>query len=143
MENAAKALIIASGILIAIMTLSILVYASTTRTRIAQAQNEKRAAEELAKFNMEYNSYNKDRLYGLDVITVMNKAIEHNRRMQQANVADPYYINIIFRTNENFKNEIYVCTINVGTKEKIRDGLALDAPPRWSTVDLTNNIIKW
>lgn len=143
MENAAKALIIAGGILIAIMTLSVLVYASTSRTRIAQAQVEKKAAEELAKFNREYESYNKDRLYGVDVITVMNKAIEHNTRMQAADMANPYYINIVFSTNEDFTNEIYMSVLDVGTKEKIREeyGIRTNIPTRWSGVDLTTNII--
>ena len=51
MENAAKALLIAGGILLALMTLSLVVYMSTATTRMAEAQDEKKAAEELAAFN--------------------------------------------------------------------------------------------
>lgn len=82
MENAAKALVIAGGVLIAIMTLSLFLYGMTSAARIEQAQNEKKATEELAAFNMEYEAYNKQRLYGIDLITVINKAIEHNQKMQ-------------------------------------------------------------
>ena len=144
MENAAKALIIAGGILIAIMTLSLIVYASTSATRIEQARNEKKLAEELAKFNKEYESYHKDRLYGVDVITVMNKAIEHNTKMQASNIGDPYYINIVFLTNEDFKNEIAISVINAGTKDIIREDYDIreSIPYRWRTVDISNPIIN-
>lgn len=81
MENAAKALLIAGGILLALMTLSLIVYMSTATTRMAEAQDEKKAAEELAAFNMEYEAYNKRRMYGTDIITVVNKAINYNSKL--------------------------------------------------------------
>ncbi|MBQ3145315.1 MAG: hypothetical protein IJB90_01855 [Clostridia bacterium] len=78
MENAAKALVIAGGILLAIMTLSLLVYMTGVTSRMAQAQDEKKEAEQLVAFNMEYEAYNKRRMYGVDVMTVVNKAINYN-----------------------------------------------------------------
>ena len=144
MENAAKALIIAVGILIAIMTLSLIVYASTANERLAQAQNEKKAVEELAKFNNEYESYHKDRLYGVDVITVINKAIEHNTKMQAADVTNPYYINISFKTEEDFKNEIYKFVYDVETKEKTYEkyGETYDEEDKWNELINKDPIIK-
>ena len=141
MENAAKALLIAGGILIAIMTLSVIVYATTSATRIAQAQDEKKAAEQLAKFNSKFEAYHKDRLYGIDVITVINKAIEHNTKMQAADIADPYYINIRFETIENIKNEINAYDYNVVTKEKSNDRWLSNGdyyPNTWGVVDLND-----
>ena len=81
MENAAKALVIAGGILLAIMTLSLLVYMVGSTSRLAQAQDSKKAAEQLAAFNNEYEAYNKRVMYGTEVISVMNKAIVHNEKM--------------------------------------------------------------
>lgn len=78
MENASKALLIAGGILLALMTLSLVVYMSGATSRMMEAQDEKKAAEELAAFNMEYEAYNKRRMYGTDIITVVNKAINYN-----------------------------------------------------------------
>lgn len=78
MENAAKALIIAGGILLAIMILSLLVYMLGITNTMAQAQDEKKVAEQLVAFNNEYEAYNKRVLYGVEVITVARKAIQYN-----------------------------------------------------------------
>ena len=110
MENAAKALVIAGGVLIAIMTLSLFLYGMTSATRIEQAQNEKKASEELAAFNMEYEAYNKQKLYGIDVITVINKAIENYNKMQltpTTATTDKYYINVTFKTIDKCENELF------------------------------------
>ena len=76
MENAAKALVIAGGILLALMTLSLIVYLSTATNRMAQAQDDKVAAEQLA--------YNKTRLYGTEMISVANKVIDYNKTLTPA-----------------------------------------------------------
>ena len=79
MENASKALIIAGGILLALMTLSLVVYMSTYTSRMVDAQDQKKAEEELAAFNTEFEAYNKRVMYGTDIITVCNKAIDYNK----------------------------------------------------------------
>ena len=103
MENASKALLMAAGVLIAVMLLSIIVYMSTSMTRIADAQDQRTEAEQLAAFNKEYEVYNRKKLYGTDIITVVNKAINHNYNMQTANVDDHYYINISITPIQKFE----------------------------------------
>lgn len=115
MENASKALLIAGGILLALMTLSLVVYMSGATSRMMEAQDEKKAAEELAAFNMEYEAYNKRRMYGTDIITVVNKAINNNKSMRLNASTDPYYINIIIIPKQEFKTTIYEVD---NTKEK-------------------------
>ena len=108
MENAAKALLIAGGILLMILTLSLLVYMTGSIEKIEQAQNQKKQVEELARFNLEYEAYNKQRLYGVDVITVINKAIANNKKMDVLDKSDEkYYINIEFKLEEALKNGLY------------------------------------
>ena len=102
MENASKALIIAGGVLLALMVLSLVVYMSTATSRFAESQDQKRLTEEIKAFNDGYTSYNKKRMYGTDIITVVNKAIEHNKKIGEIK-EDPYYINIIITTKEDFK----------------------------------------
>ena len=36
-------------------------------------------------------------MYGTDIITVVNKAIDHNKTIS-AQVTDPYYINIVIQS---------------------------------------------
>lgn len=112
MENAAKALIIAGGILFAIMILSLVVYMSTTTTRMVEAQEEKKEIEELTAFNKEYEAYNKRLMYGTEVITVYNKAEEYNKKGETSINIEIYDKNgkKIFISYENeFKNKIFEC----------------------------------
>jgi len=48
--------------------------------KMASAQNDKQAAEQLAAFNSGYEAYNKQYLKGTDIITVVNKAVEDNSK---------------------------------------------------------------
>ena len=76
MENASKALLIAAGIFFSMLILTMIMYMSGKITEIGEVQESKRAAEQLAAFNAEYEAYNKKLMYGTDVITVINKARE-------------------------------------------------------------------
>lgn len=100
MENASKALLIAGGILLALMTLSLIVYVSTSTTRMAEAQDAKKASEELAAFNASYEAYNKTRMYGTDVITVVNKAINYNGKLDNSQKNEAITIKV--EVTENF-----------------------------------------
>lgn len=78
MENAAKALLIAGGILIALVIIStgLIVY---TRTRdLQQYESATKEAEQVRKFNQEYTAYDKKELRGIEIITITNKAINNN-----------------------------------------------------------------
>ncbi len=78
MENASQALIIAGGILLAILTLSLLVYAFSNASTIFNAQDKEKETERLAEWNAEWEAYNKQLLYGTEVLTVVNKAEQNN-----------------------------------------------------------------
>ena len=107
MENASKALLIAGGIFLAIIILSLFVYMTTISTRMADEQNQRTALEQLTVFNKEYLAFNKKRMYGTDVITVVNKAINNNNSMLLNNVDEPYYINIKIIPIQDFTTTIY------------------------------------
>ena len=80
MENAAKALTIAGGVLIAVIIIVSIVYVFNA---MSQPQNEREAAlqaEQLAAFNQEYEVYNKKLMYGVDVLSVLNKAYSNNKK---------------------------------------------------------------
>ena len=91
MENAAQALLIAGGILLAILTLSLIVYMSNNVSTIGSAQAEKQEVERLAAWNAEWEAYNKQVLYGAEVLTVRNKADQNN--LEYTNVE--YHVTII------------------------------------------------
>ena len=78
MENAAKALLIAGGILIAIIILSMFLVMYNKMASLQKTQEEKTKMEQIAAFNAEYEAYNKKLMYGADVITLYNKVSQNN-----------------------------------------------------------------
>jgi len=132
MENAAKGLVIAGGMLLAIMILTLLVYALTTTSRIEIARAEAERTEELTRFNMEFEAYNKKLIYGIDIISLINKAMENNEKMNALPADSRHYINVVFTTNQTFKNEIYIVKKNKETGDEqvfddLSDGACLTA----------------
>lgn len=106
MENASTALLIAGGILLGVITISLLVYAISSVSNLTNAQQEQEKLTQIANWNAEWEAYNKTRLYGADVLTVWNKA-------KQNNSDQPYQIEIIV-----YKEGTKQTTMeNINTKE--------------------------
>lgn len=85
MENASHALLIAGGILLGILTLSLFVAMFSNLSIMQNAKEEKIDAKRLAEWNATWEVYDKEYLYGSDVLTVINKALETN----------DYYVDVI------------------------------------------------
>ena len=80
MENASKALLIAGGVLIAIIILSMLLMVYSKIIEIKNAQEEEKELKQLVAFNSQFEAYNKKLMYGADVITLINKVFESNKK---------------------------------------------------------------
>jgi hypothetical protein len=78
MENSAKALLIAAGVLIALMVLSILVVAYNQITSYYSGKNDQVVEEQVAAFNKEYEVYNRSNLTGFEMVSLINKVIDYN-----------------------------------------------------------------
>ncbi len=102
MENASKALLIAGGVLLAMMILAIMVYVFGSMSDFAESQDRTAATQEIVEFNKGYEAYNKQRMYGTDVISVVNKAINHNKNVAP-NAEDPYYVNVKMHVIQSFE----------------------------------------
>ena len=126
MENASKALIMAGGVLLAIMILSLLVSVGISMSDMVGAQDEKTATQQVQQFNESYLAYNKSKMYGIDVITVVNKAIDYNTKLGTDD--EEYKINIILKLNQNFDRTKQVITqygngkIDYGTTTTVQEG---------------------
>ena len=98
MENASKALIIAGGILLGIITITMFYYMFNKASSVIDASSENGAQEELLKFNQGFEVYNKKIMYGSDVISVINKAIDNNKKYKVTNdYSSNYYVDVIVR----------------------------------------------
>lgn len=96
MENAARALLMAGGILFAIIVISVFMLGYSGMTQIQQEKEYQEAVQEVYTFNKSYLSFNKKAMYGSDVISVMNRAINNNKIYDADTPADEYYVDIIF-----------------------------------------------
>lgn len=89
MENASKALIMAAGVLIGIMILSLVVYLFVSFGSSTAQIGEKIKQDQLNKFNSQFTSYEgKEGLTIYDVITVANLATENNKYYNYSNRSD-------------------------------------------------------
>ena len=80
MENATKALLMAGGVLIAITIITILV---KTYGNISTFQRQKLSEEEIAQieeFNKDYTKYSGQYVYGTEIISMINKTVDYNKR---------------------------------------------------------------
>lgn len=80
MENASKALTMAGAVLLTIMILGMGVYFYSQFKSFPSKQEEAAELEQITKFNQDYESYYKQKMYGVDVVTVLNKAISNNKK---------------------------------------------------------------
>lgn len=107
MENASKALLIAGGILVGIITISLLFYMSTKLGETVESVSNNSEQEELLEFNKGFEVYNKKLMYGTDVLSVLNKAIDNNSRNNvQAGDNSEYSVNIIFRLKNDLQTTV-------------------------------------
>jgi hypothetical protein len=107
MENASKALVLAGGILLAMMILALLVYMLNAMSDFQNNQDTRLSTRQIESFNKTYLAYDKTIMHGIDIITLVNKAMEHNRTVGAISTnPDAHYINIIIRTNEEFKTTV-------------------------------------
>lgn len=80
MENATKALLIAAGVLIAIMVISALVLMFDRISEVSQTEQDALVAQQLTEFNREYEAFNRRDLWGGQIISVMNKMLDNNNK---------------------------------------------------------------
>jgi len=102
MENASKALIIAGGVLIGIMVLSLLSYVFLNGGSFSNEQYKQIEKSQLQAYNLEFEKYMRKDLNASDILTVINKAKDINEKRgidksERAN--DKYYTKIEVTVN--------------------------------------------
>ena len=89
MENASKAIIMAGGILIGVVILSVLVIVFSSIGNVYDEQGASLSIEQLEKYNRQFNTFDKS-LYGSELLSLKNLFEDYNYRILQD--ADPKYI---------------------------------------------------
>lgn len=84
MENASKALLMAAGVLITILIISLILFA---RNRVADFYNSDDSIEntsDVTKFNLQFTNYERDDVKGVELISLSNKIADYNSRHSNA-----------------------------------------------------------
>ena len=80
MENASKAIIMAGGILIGVIILSVLVLVFRSIGDVYEEQGEALSEEQLEKYNRQFNTFDKS-LYGSELLSLKNLLEDYNNRI--------------------------------------------------------------
>ena len=146
MENASKALLMAGGVLISVLIISALLLAYTQMTSLSNSKGQILKAEQLAEYNKQWESYNRDNLRGADVISIINKALDTNEKYKNLMDDDNFtMINIYIRITESFGESTEKWKFDTKTNKYVRDGqiqynITLNA--RAKPYDLSNEADK-
>ena len=79
MENATKALLMAAGILITIIILSLAIVVYGRVSSYYQTKQGNLTQEQLAAFNDEYAAYDRNDVTGFELVSLINKTIDFNQ----------------------------------------------------------------
>lgn len=88
MDNASKALIMAGGILIAVLVIGVSMYVITSARGVAKISNERVEANAVQSFNRFYSTYTSDgtevTIKGIDAVNIYRKALDDSKRTDGA-----------------------------------------------------------
>ena len=108
MENASKALLMAAGVLIGVLILSLAAYLFVYFGSTSQQIHEQNEENQINEFNSKFTSYvGKDNITIYDVITVANLATENNKKYEFSTrrhaepiiASSDYYIHVKFKND--------------------------------------------
>lgn len=80
MENASKALLMAGGVLLTILVITLLLYAWASFSEYQNSLDEAERVQELAKFNSQFTNFARDDIQGYELLSLINKVIDYNQR---------------------------------------------------------------
>ena len=119
MENATKALLIAAGILIAILLVSLFLFFGKRVSDMGNYKNMLAEQEDLGKFNSALLNYDRDDILGYELISLANNVIDYNDRYSTAGRNDEKYtpitLKICFVKDEYLKKLSYDNTMRLFT----------------------------
>lgn len=80
MENASKALIMAGGVLISIVIISLFLLMANSLTSYQQSNLQDQREAQITQFNQQYEAYNRKGVRGNELYSLVSKVIDYNLR---------------------------------------------------------------
>lgn len=121
MENATKALLIAGGVLIAIIIISLLIKTYGSISFFHREQISSEEAERIESYNKEYTRYLNKYVYGTEVITAINRSLNNKEYQLKVYIefrTEPYTYRVVeWKNGRKSEKEVTV---------KVHDILEID-----------------
>lgn len=121
MENASKALEMAAGVLLGVLIMSLVAYFFTSISSWPEQQDDQKKSEQTAKFNLEYEVYDKKGMYGADVISCLTKAENNNEKYYEGGsflsgqkYGETYWINVYVNLKTDLEEQLIVYHMQSG-----------------------------
>lgn len=106
MENATRALMIAGGVLIALLVTTLLLGGLTKLRQFQNTQDKAKRNQQTSEFNSQFESYNKQVISGYELISVGNMAEDTNRRYLESEGYVPVKMWVKPKNNSNANESI-------------------------------------
>lgn len=152
MENASKALLIAAGLFITLLLISMVILFYNRVSTYYQQQHEFTVIEQAGKFNAQFEAYNKDNIRGNELISFMNKIIDYNstesyfedndykRICVTINLIDDNILNQ-FKYDPTYKNNKNLTKIITNTEKKSENSKEWDDDKNLIAITNTSNYL--
>jgi hypothetical protein len=125
MENAAKALEIAGGVLISLIVLALLVAGYNSWSNLKKVEQGVESERQATDFNQSYESYNRNDVYGSEIFSLANLVINYNNKEKDEKGYKELNITITINTNgEYFKKGTYTQEQITQVYNKLSDVIA-------------------
>ena len=111
MENASKALIIAGGMLIAMLIVGLLVWGFGRIRKTQQTQVDQESIQEITDFNERFEAYNRTTVRGYQMISLANLVYDTNSRYTEADGYNPVTVTVDGLSSADATNEDLVTYI--------------------------------
>ena len=111
MENASKALMIAGGVLVAILLISLIVFYRSQISGLMEAKDSVQEFEQISEFNKQFDVYYRDKVYGSEILSLVNKINDYNDKYYKTGNYVPLRIQI------QLKNTYYLTKLQGGTEK--------------------------
>lgn len=113
------------------MIIAVLMYVVQRSASLKKAEQDKEIAEQITKFNMEYESYQKTLLRGTELVTLINKAIANNIKYEDSDKV--YDIDIHFKLKTPIKETIV--TVQDGKKKNTEEKVTFGEAKTYKLID--------
>lgn len=147
MENAVKALEIASGVFLGLLILGALVLGYNRVSELRRTQYQVEQDQQSADFNKSYEAYNTKSVYGSEIFSLANKVVDYNKAYPAEDGYEELILSVTFiKDYDSYfqKNMEYTATGITTQYEKIAKKIRTDGSKKIiSATNVTRTVQEW